>query len=182
MLQRWEGGFQDDPADTANWVNGDLIGTKWGVTPRTLAAHRGVDPGQITRADIANLSFEEAAEIALSGYFIAPMLDELPWGPVVEAVFDFGYMSGPRNAVKQLQRILEVADDGAIGPITVRAFADWIQSVGDARALDDLCNRRIEYFHRVVARRPTSARFLGGWVARAKHYTARNEPWWSLWS
>lgn len=53
-----------------------------------------------------------------SRYWDAVQGDELPTG-VDYSVFDAAVNSGPKQAAKWLQRAVNAADDGAIGPLTL---------------------------------------------------------------
>lgn len=107
-----EGGFWDDPAGGP---------TKFGITQRTLAAHRG---HAVTRADVREMELDEAAVIYRTGYWTQSGGDLLPAG-VDYAAFDFGVNSGPAQAVKVLQRVLKVKADGNVGPQTVAAAQSY---------------------------------------------------------
>ena len=62
--------------------------------------------------------------------------DEIKAGSLPEharlAVFDYAVNSGPRTAVKALQRVCGVADDGVIGPKTIAAAHAYGVGLGPA--------------------------------------------------
>ena len=134
-IDTWEGLFQDDPADVANWVNGKVIGTMRGVTPAALALFRGVPVGSITKDVMKSATLQEAADIGIRGYFRGVGFDRLPWVPATEVWVDIGWGSGPRLAVKKMQAMIGVADDGAIGPFTMNAFTEWVRDRGHEGAV-----------------------------------------------
>ena len=181
MIETWEGGFQAYAEDRGNWVNGRLIGTKYGVTPAALAAYGQISPDQITREDMLNLTLAEAANIGLAHYYAAPRFNRLPWNPVTAAVVDFGWMSGPVQAIKQLQREIGAADDGLIGPITVRCFEEWLIDRSVEQCARLWARRRIGFYERICEIRPSNEKFLKGWKRRANSYLPDTD-WWSLWT
>lgn len=63
----------------------------------------------------------------------------LPSG-VDYAVFDFGVNSGPVRAVKTLQKVLRVPQDGWIGPQTIQAIAEYDSNI---KLITDYCNARM---------------------------------------
>lgn len=73
-------------------------------------------------------------------------------------LYDF-YVNAGRNAVKCMQRVLGVTDDGIIGPGTLAAInkADNL--------LERLHESRVGYYTRIAT--GTNARFLKGWMNRA---------------
>jgi len=107
---REEGGYADHPADPGG-------ATMMGVTQATLSDWRGYG---VSKAEVKSLSRAEAAAIYRARYWDAVKGDELPAGLDL-ALFDLAVNSGPKRAVKLLQRALGVAEDGALGPLTMRA-------------------------------------------------------------
>lgn len=120
IVLRHEGGYVDHPDDPGGATN-------MGITHRTLAAWRGVE--RCTRDEVRALTVEEAKEIYRANYWNALNCDQLPAG-VDLVTFDFGVNAGVGRSARMLQRILSVAADGQIGPITVgaaqRSDAAWI--------------------------------------------------------
>ena len=113
-----EGGYSKAKTDSGNYLNGVLVGTKYGITGKTLAAHRGVKT--VTADDVKNMTRDEAAEIYVKSYWPQSGGDILPDG-LDYAAFDFGVNSGPARAVKTLQRVLGIAQDGIVGGQTLAA-------------------------------------------------------------
>lgn len=106
-----EGGYVNDPKDSGG-------PTKYGITHRTLAAHRGV--GSVTPAQVKALTKVEATEIYRRSYWVQSGGDLLPVG-IDFMAFDYGVNSGPAQAVKSLQRVVGVTADGIVGGQTVAA-------------------------------------------------------------
>ncbi|WP_262515620.1 glycoside hydrolase family 108 protein [Agrobacterium tumefaciens] len=82
--------------------------TKYGITHKTLAAHRGV--ASVTAEQVKAMTREEATEIYRRSYWVQSGGDLLPKG-LDYAAFDFGVNSGPATAVRRLQRVLGVRED-----------------------------------------------------------------------
>ena len=111
--------FTDDPRDPGG-------ATKWGITLLRLREYRGnlgLGPD-----DVRILSFQEACNIAHSGYWNALRCFGLPAGMAL-MVFDHGFNAGPSASARVLQVTLGVQADGQIGPVTTGAA----RSVGDDR-------------------------------------------------
>jgi hypothetical protein len=122
-----EGGFSADPNDPGGATN-------LGITRATLEAWRGKP---VTPEDVRNLTKAEAVEIYRSNYWNPARCADLPDG-VDLMVFDFAVNSGPRTAVKALQRSVGVTEDGSVGPNTLRAAKaapapDVIHAIGQRR-------------------------------------------------
>jgi len=113
-----EGAYSNAKTDRGNYLNGVLVGTKYGITGATLAAHRGVKT--VTAADVRGMSLREAEDIYRRSYWSQAGGDVLPPG-LDYFVFNNGVMSGPTRAVKILQRVIGVREDGHVGEQTLAA-------------------------------------------------------------
>jgi lysozyme family protein len=113
----YEGGYSNHPDDPGGV-------TLEGVTQAVYDAFRD-KKGLPRKAHFASMRTDgawiaERNEIYRARYWNVLRCDDLPVG-VDLAVFDYGVNSGVSRAAKVLQRVLDVADDGAIGPITLAA-------------------------------------------------------------
>lgn len=109
-----EGGLSMDPTDPGNWTGGQigaglLRGTKYGIS---AAAHPTLAIAALTPAG--------AAEIRRMGYWVPIAGDVLPLGVDLMA-YDFSVNAGPGTSARELQAVVGVAQDGAIGPVTLAA-------------------------------------------------------------
>lgn len=101
-----EGDFSDHKDDKGG-------ATRFGITEE-VARRVGY------KGDMRELPLDLAKQIYKRDYWDAVKADQLPAG-VRYAVFDAAVNSGVKQATLWLQRALGVADDGIIGPITLRA-------------------------------------------------------------
>jgi lysozyme family protein len=123
-----EGGMSVDPRDPGNFrPDGTLVGTKFGISAR---AHPTVD--------IPNLTLEQANELRKTEYWDKVRGDELP-GPVAFVLAEAAYGSGYGTAIKQMQEVVGVPQDGAFGPGTMKALT---ASTGTAVQVEAFC---VEY-------------------------------------
>lgn len=109
-----EGGFSDDPKDPGNWTGGrvnvgELKGTKFGIAANTY--------GDI---DIKALTLDDAKKIYHRDWWLKTGADQLD-AAIVFQMWDFAVNAGMSTAKRALQRAACVADDGNIGPMTIRA-------------------------------------------------------------
>ena len=151
LIER-EGGYVHDPVDRGGPTN-------YGITQRTLRAWRGqaVIPG-----DVRAMTQSEARAIYRQRYVDAPGFAKLP-DPLRAQVVDDGVLSGPRQAVKDLQRAIGgVTVDGRLGPKTRAALTRR----GVAAVHAQLIQVRAARIGRIVHRDPSQARFLKGWLTR----------------
>jgi peptidoglycan hydrolase-like protein with peptidoglycan-binding domain len=159
---RNEGGFQNDPADSGNIVDGKVIGTNYGITPKALADYRGVPANSITEKDIRDLREEEARAIYQREYITRPKIDQLP--PEIQAnVADMGVNAGPKRAVKILQKMLGVTADGIIGPETIEA--------AKKATSDKYSDARDKYYESIA--KGDKEKFLKGWLRRSDKFRGK---------
>lgn len=149
-----EGGFvadHDDPGGPTNM----------GITQRTLADWRGED---VAADDVEGLAADEARAIYRAKYWNTARCDALPAG-VDLMVFEAAVMSGPGQAARFLQRAAGMPDsevDGVVGPRTL----DAARRASPVQLIEEMRRQRGAFFERIVARKPTSAKFLKGWTSR----------------
>lgn len=148
LILQAEGGYSDNPNDPGGPTN-------FGITLKTLEDWEGKTG--LSANDVKGLSLSTAREIYRTNYWNRMQCGSLPDGLDLE-VFDFGVNAGPGQAVKTLQQIVGVTQDGSMGPITLAAVGTFKPD----DLLDEYAKRRIAFYQSL----PTAATFLKGWVNR----------------
>lgn len=138
-----EGGYSNNPADPGGE-------TMYGVTARVARSHGYM--GQMK-----DLTLDRAKDIYRISYWDSVRASELP-DEVRFDVFDASVNSGPGQAVRFLQRATGVADDGKLGPQTMRAVKSM-----DPQLMDKRLNG---YRLRFMCELKTWPSFGRGWAAR----------------
>ena len=126
--------------------------TNFGITQSTLDAFskkRGMP-----RLAVDQITQDDAKAIARQQYFDEPKLDLLP-ERVAVAAFDYGFNSGPYQAIKDLQRVVNVKPDGMIGPDTQRAVEKYIQENGEDSLLHNYTERRANLMQQLIQQNPS---------------------------
>jgi lysozyme family protein len=130
-----------------------------------------VDPGGVTKfgisqrsypqLDIANLTYDQAKDIYIRDYYVGHNVHLLP-SDLQEPVLDYAVHSGQQTAIRALQRLAGVKDDGIIGVKTLDAIkthgADVIKSA--------LQRERALFLIRQVKKTPAKIKYLEGWISR----------------
>ena len=152
-----EGGYVDHPSDPGGATN-------MGITHKTLARWRGIDPWwDLPKSEVRALERAEAAAIYKALYWERCKAGSLPVGLDL-AVFDYGVNSGPDRAVRVLQALVGVVQDGFVGPLTLAAVERR-----DTRALiEALCGQRMGFLQRLA----NWASFGRGWTSRVSDIRA----------
>jgi lysozyme family protein len=153
-----EGGWSDHPRDPGG-------ATMKGVT---LATFRQFRPGA-DKDDLRAISSADVERIYRDGYWTPVRGDDLPHG-VDLAVFDFGVNSGPGRAVRHLQAVVVVPQDGTVGPMTLNAVGTMRGDV----VVQKLCARRLSF----VRALSTWDVFGRGWARRIADIEARSVAMW----
>jgi len=141
-----EGGTSNHPLDSGRL-------TRFGISQRSYP-----------KLDIAALTVEQAKAIYKRDFWDANQLDQFPLAVAFE-FFDCAVNCGAGTAARLLQRALDVAEDGIIGPVTLAA-------VGKNNA-DKLAKRMLAHrikFYTKLSNWPT---FGAGWMNRL----ANNALW-----
>jgi len=149
VVAKWEGGWSDHPHD-----NGGA--TMYGITIGTLSAWRG---RPVSKAEVKALTKDEALQIYRAWYWQPVRGDDLPAGVDLVA-FDPAVNSGPSRGAKWLQAAVGVAQDGMVGPATVKAA----QSADPVRTINHACDVRLSWL-----------RGLNDWPHFGKGWTNRVE-------
>ena len=164
-----EGGYTHHPADRGG-------PTKFGITQGTLSAWFGRESSV---EEVRSLDEETAREIYERDYYRAPRIDTLPEA-IRPQVFDCAVNHGPRQAIRFMQRVLNLAGfgpvdvDGGLGPQT-RSAADRAQAEMGPLFNNAIMHERRNFYRTIVARDSKQDVFLAGWLKRAGEFEMRAE-------
>lgn len=148
-----EGGFVNHPDDPGGATNKGI----------TIAVYRKWINKDATVDELKQISDVVVANIYRRHYWNAVRGDDLPAG-VDYAVFDFAVNSGVSRASRFLQTILQIEQDGKIGPLTVKAAYD---GAPDA-IINEYCDRRLAFLKALRG----WATFGRGWDKRVANVRA----------
>ena len=143
MLLGHEGGYSRHPDDPGGE-------TTWGIT-RKVAVQEGY------AGDMHVLPREFAKTVYRRRYWDAVKADSLP-DAVRFSLFDAAVNSGVKQAVKWLQRAVDVDDDGILGPMTLQAA----QRAPALRTAMNINALRLDFMTSL----PTWGSFGRGWARR----------------
>jgi len=154
FVLQWEAGYSNHPADKGGETNR-------GVTATVYAQYRK-SRGLLPRS-VRLISDAEVEEIYRTQYWDAAGTSLLP-PKLALCHFDWAVNSGTNRAIKTLQQVVGVTQDGLIGPQSSRAIAAALTMQGE-RPLCSSYNaiREEKYRHWAVGRQ---AVFLDGWMNR----------------
>jgi len=160
---RREGGYVNHKADKGGPTN-------FGITQATLSDYLG---RAVSVDEVKNLDRELAKEIYVARYLAGPRIDTLP-EDLQPQIFDIAVNSGPKKAIKMLQQVLNLAGfladiDGVLGPKTRKLATEAYEAMGPL-LINAIVEYREHFYRSIVAKNPSQAVFLRGWLARAREF------------
>lgn len=157
-ILKWEGGYVNDQHDAGGETYRGISRNNY---PRfagweIVDAHKPLNRGEFINSHIldgmVNEFYKQQQWDNLKG-------DHIDNQGVATYAYDF-YVNAGRNAVKVLQRVLDVDDDGIVGPGTLEAINE-----ADDMLLMRYHNARIDYYKSIA--HGNNVHFLDGWLNRA---------------
>ena len=150
------GGYTANPADRGNWTGGTIgsgtcRGTRFGIS---AAAYPGLD--------ITNLTVDAAKALYHRDYWQRIAGDRLP-ATLALLVFDAAINNGTGRAVRWLQQVAQVPQDGVIGPRTLDTIDHAAARPG---GITDLCAEFLAQRLLFMASLSTWQTFGLGWARR----------------
>ena len=147
-----EGDFVDHPADRGG-------ATRWGVTQATLSESLG---RPATVFDVRALVKSDAAAIYRKRYLQDTGIWKIPNPELRAVVLDAAVNHGPATAIRMLQHVLYLDDDGVIGQVTLAA----IPHLDPWKLIAAYTGRRCKMYGGIVANDASQRIFAAGWFNR----------------
>lgn len=154
LVIKMEGGYVNDPDDAGGETN-------LGVTKAAWASYMA---RPIADGEMRTLTKDTVKPFYKRMYWDKLKCDSLPDG-IDYAAFDFGVNAGTGQAAKFIQRAVGAADDGSIGPNTL----SYVARMDKHDILEKFTQQKIDFYNAIVARKPSQAKFIRGWLNRVAH-------------
>lgn len=165
-----EGGFQKFANDSANYVNGKLIGTNRGISAIAYYEFYKKTP---TEADMKALTKEQAKAIYKTNYWDKINGDKINNQSVAELMFQFIIGSGP-SQLSDLKDIANMVSGRKVLASIDKKFTDAEIEIINKLPADKYWNAlkqwRHAFFLRLVKAKPAKKEFLKGWQNRLNSY------------
>lgn len=164
-----EGGFQNHANDSANYCDGNLIGTNLGISAVGYKAFYGVCP---TVAQMMSLTKDQAKTIFKNKFWDVINGDKIKNQSVSELMFL--YEIGNPSTLSDLKKIANdvkgtktiVEDDSQITDSEI----EIINSLDQQKFHETLKQWRIDFYYAIVASNPSKGVFLQGWLNGIEKY------------
>lgn len=171
LILEHEGGFVNNQLDPGG-------ATKYGVSLRFLKAIGDFNKdgqldgdldhdGDVDINDIRLLTTETVKPFYKQHFYDRMHIEDFKDESLAVQVFDFGINAGTMQAIKVLQRLCGLLDDGIIGPRTL----EHIKSTQPCMMPAMYMQARISFYEKLTQKNPKLLAFLKGWKRRAQHCT-----------
>lgn len=134
VLKR-EGGFVNDPRDAGGMTN-------LGVTKAVYEAWVGY---KVSEKIMRSLTPSHVKALYKQRYWDAAKCDLIPSG-LDMCIFDFAVNAGVSRAIKTLQGVLGIMQDGIIGPNTIAVMDRFTKAHSASELVDIYQNDRISFY------------------------------------
>jgi lysozyme family protein len=145
--------FENDPVDTAG-------ATKFGLITDDLKVY--YKDQSKSWEDVKALTQDEAFKIYKKLYWDAFRADEIKNDSLAHFIVDGAINQGKGTITKYIQQVCGITADGIFGSQTLSA----INNHDPKDLFDQLKQKRIDKYHRIVEKNPTQVRFIKGWLNR----------------
>jgi lysozyme family protein len=175
FFYKWEGGLSKDKNDSAssnpcptpfNGVKG--YHTNKGVTYTAWTSVFGSSQD----ARFFEMNNEDWGAIFKRGYWDKVKGDKIQYQSIANVLVSWAWGSGSRTAIKQMQRVLKVSDDGVIGNQTLNA----LHACNEVELFDKCILARKAFFESIARRNPKNMKFLKGWLNRLADFNKKFRP------
>lgn len=168
----FEGGFQADPEDSANYYAGELIGTNRGISAVAYGTYLKRKP---TRQEIKDITPEIAKKVYKTLFWDKLLLDQIKSKGLAWIMFQ--YYIGDGNVI-HLRRAIDGYLESIKGPAISKGNQPFNKKLIDLINLQDaeelfnaLKTYRYFRFDAIVEKYPAKKKFLNGWRNRLNKIT-----------
>jgi lysozyme family protein len=155
-----EGGFANHKKDRGG-------ATKFGVTKKTYEAYMSKQTGEPYKAtvkEMRQMKVETAKDVYKTMFWNEIDGDKIKNYDVAHTLLDQAIHSGPTTAIKRIQKVLGIEEDGHMGEATVNA----INAADESELLDLFLDETEKNYRKIVKNNPSQKVFAKGWKKRAK--------------
>lgn len=150
-------GFSNDPKDNGGAT---MVGVTIG-TYRSYCKYKGKKSPTIDQ--LKNISYKEWRDIIHTMYWSKWKADLIEDQNVANMLVDWVWMSGQGVGIKKVQKLLNLTQDGIVGPKTLKAVNET------DNLLKLVYNARAAHFNQIVRSNPSQKKWLKGWMNRINY-------------
>lgn len=155
----WEGGKVNDPADPGGKTN-------MGITQKSLDAFHFQWVSSALPKDVFALTRAQASDFYFYEYWFPCRGKLINSQPLADLLLSMAVLQGKKPAVRRLQGLLGLSADGFMGLQTLAA----LNAANPKALLLTYAEVNRMFFRKLADSRPTSQKFLQGWLNRVQAY------------
>jgi lysozyme family protein len=152
VVLKAEGGYSNHPSDPGGATN-------FGITQVVYDVYRAGK--SLAPKSVREIAPEEVQDIFFSKYWKPMNLDGIRDDDLILQLFDAGINTGIKTAIKLIQRLIGVVDDGVLGVESIRAINEY-----NGNIIADFSKRRKLFYVTLTQNKPNLKVFLKGWLSR----------------
>jgi len=158
-IAKWEGGYINDKTDLGGATNMGVTISTW----KQVGYDKDHD-GDIDIDDIKALSPEDF-KFVLKKYWDSWKADDIKNQSIADILVDWVWGSGKWGVIIP-QRILKVAQDGQVGPVTIQKLNGSFQNL----LFEEIFKARKKFLDDIVKNAPKQKKFYQGWINRLNDF------------
>lgn len=162
----YEGGYVFHKADPGGETNRGITDRLDGKVDHAV----DIDGDSVGDVAIKDLSEEQAKTVYKRVFWDRMQGDHINSQAIADMLMD-GYVNCGKQAIKIIQRVIGVKDDGAFGPATLLALNEATKEhIDEVKIYRQFKEARIAYYHSLVEKKPDLEVFLKGWLNRMESF------------
>lgn len=159
-----EGGYTNNPSDRGNWVDGELVGTNYGISAPVLKDYLGRTP---TISDMINLSPKTASDIYKRRFWDRIKGDDIKNQSVANLIYDM--------YINQTGHTTSVMEDALLYKKQIRIpfsdeVIDAINHFSSKQLFDNIKRLRKQKYEERANTVSGQSQFLSGWLKRLDEF------------
>lgn len=167
-LLKWEGGYQSNTSDSGNYDKyGNLVGTNYGVTAKTLDALYGM---AISMDGMKSMQKDFAKNVYYDGFWIPYKINQVENQEIANIVLDTFVIFSYTTAVSLVKKAINTTLRTTYTSIAPGQLNEISQKGKTSSFINNLVNERIAYHQYRVSIKPSQQVFLSGWTNRAESF------------
>lgn len=160
IIRKWEGGWSDHEADRGGKTNMGITLTTW----RSCGYDKDGD-GDIDADDLRLITPDDIFQVFKQHYWDRYQADYIHNQSIANICVDWLWASGV-HGIKRVQRLLQIKEDGIVGPQTVAS----INLANQRQLFEAIKADRIRFIDEICARDPSQQVFRKGWLNRINDF------------
>lgn len=164
FIQKWEGGLADHKNDKGGKTNMGITLSTW----RSCGYDKDGD-GDIDADDLVLITPDDVFQVFKKHYWDRYKAGFIHNQSIANICVDWVWASGV-HGIKRVQRLLQITDDGIVGPQTISS----INLANQRQLFEAIKADRIRFIDEICERDPSQNVFKKGWLNRINDFSFKS--------